>query len=484
MPDLVLGLGIVGLVLTVTGLASGFVERSLFSFPLIFLVLGLALGDGALGAIEMEPHDELLEIVATLTLALVLFLDAVKLDVRELGRRWVVPFLILGPGTALIIVLGAVPLALLLGFGWIVALMGGAILASTDPVVLRDVVRNERIPRSVRQVLRIEAGTNDVVVLPVLLLLIAVEQGETSSVGDWAEFLGRLLVLGPAVGFAVGGVGSWLMAKADRRMSVRTEYQALYGVGLVFAAFSAASAAGGDGFLGAFAAGLAVVVLNQVLCNCFLDYGEITAEMAMLVAFTLFGAVLSSTFGSVDWPPTVALALIVVFLLRPPILSLVLVKARMSWAARGFIAWFGPRGLNSLLLVLLVVLAEVPGSEALLAVVGVVVLASITLHGASVLPVTAWYGRKVANETLEEERENTAAALFGIEVAESDRMTPAELHQHLAEVDPPIILDVRSRSSYEADGVRIPGGVRVPPDQVLPWASEQRPDRLVVAYCT
>ena len=484
MPDFVLGFGLVGLVLIVTALISGLIERSPLSFPLLFLGVGLLLGDGALGVVSLGPHDELLEIVASLTLALVLFIDAVKLDVKELGRRWAVPFLILGPGTVLIIAGGAVPLFYLLGFGWVVAFMGGAILASTDPVVLREILRDERIPRSVRQALRVEAGTNDIVVLPVLLVLIAVEQQEASSMGAWVEFLSMLLLLGPAIGFAVGGAGAWLMARADRKMGVRTEYQALYGVGLVLAAYAAATAAGGDGFLGAFAAGFAVVVLNQTLCNCFLEYGEVTSEMAMLVTFILFGAVLSSMFGLVDWAPGLVLAFMVVFLLRPPVLALVLLKARMSWAARGFIAWFGPRGLNSLLLALLVVVAGVPGSEALLATVGLVVFASVCLHGASAAPITAWYERKVASGTLQEERENTAAALFGIEVAEPDRITPAELTERLKSDDPPLVLDVRSRSSYESDGVRIPGGVRVRPDEVLRWAAANPLDRLVVAYCT
>ena len=99
---------------------------------------------------------------------------ATKLQVDELGARWLTPARILGPGTAIVIALGAVPLALVLGFPWLVAFMGGAILASTDPVVLREVLRDERIPRSVRQVLQIEAGMNDLVVLPVLLVLIAI----------------------------------------------------------------------------------------------------------------------------------------------------------------------------------------------------------------------------------------------------------------------------------------------------------------------
>ena len=91
--------------------------------------------------------------MATLTLASVLFLNAVKLQVTELGKRWLVPALILGPGTGLIIAIGALPFGLFLNFGWILAFIGGAVLASTDPVALRDFVRDERIPRPVRQTL-------------------------------------------------------------------------------------------------------------------------------------------------------------------------------------------------------------------------------------------------------------------------------------------------------------------------------------------
>ena len=98
MPDLYVAFGVIATVLMVTALASGLVERSPLSFPLIFLGLGLALGEGGIGVVEIGLDDDILEIVATLTLSLVLFLDAVQLQIDELGRRWVVPALVLGPG--------------------------------------------------------------------------------------------------------------------------------------------------------------------------------------------------------------------------------------------------------------------------------------------------------------------------------------------------------------------------------------------------
>ena len=170
MPDFILVFGVIAVVLTVTALASGLVERSPLSFPLIFLGLGFLLGGRGFDVLDVGPHSAFLEVVATLTLALVLFLDAVKLQITELGKRWLVPALILGPGTILIIGVGALPFGLYLNFGWILAFIGAAVLASTDPVVLREIVRDERIPRPVRQILKIEAGMNDLVVLPVVLV--------------------------------------------------------------------------------------------------------------------------------------------------------------------------------------------------------------------------------------------------------------------------------------------------------------------------
>jgi hypothetical protein len=107
----------------------------------------------------------------------------------------------------------------------VLALLLGTILASTDPVVLRDVLRDRRIPRSVRRTLSVEAGTNDIVVLPALLVLIAIATADLGGVAGWLGFLGQLLVLGPAARFAVGAAGSWVMGWVDERFQIRREYQ-------------------------------------------------------------------------------------------------------------------------------------------------------------------------------------------------------------------------------------------------------------------
>ena len=133
---------------------------------------------------------------------------------------------------------------------------------------------------------------------------------------------------------------------------------------------------------------------------------------------------------------------------------------------------------------LLVVQAEVANSELLLATVGVVVLVSVAIHGGMATPISAWYGRKAARETLAEERESTAAGLFGHHEDDVPRVTPEELNRLLAEPNPPVVLDVRSHSSYEQDQAQIPGSLRVLPDHINEWTPPEDEQMLVVAYCT
>lgn len=486
MDSLNLWFGLLAVVLTVSALISGIVDRAPITFPMLFLGLGLILGSGPVGVLAMGPNDPALLAVSTLSLALVLFLDAVGLDVQEIRRDWFVPVLSLGPGTLLTIGGVALAASFIVGTSPVYSLMLGAVLASTDPITLRDVVRNEHIPRSVRRALTVEAGMNDVVVLPVILVLIAVAQAEISGIAAWLGFLGQLLVLSPVVGLVVGGVGAWLMGKADARFAIRREYQALYGLGLVLAAYVSAQAVGGDGFLAAFFAGLAVAIFDVSLCDCFLEYGEVTAEMAMLMTFLLFGAVLSSLLPAAPLLPAVLLALILIVLIRPVALGFVLRRATMSWAGRAFIGWFGPRGLSSLLLALLVVRAGNPQGTLLLAITGVVVLVSVVAHGATATPLSSWYGRRVARakQAAAEEREGTAGGLFAHEAGDVPRITVQELATRLEGESPPTVLDVRTRSQYEHDDARIPGSVRVLPDHVQAWAATAQRDRLVVAYCT
>jgi NhaP-type Na+/H+ or K+/H+ antiporter len=477
-------------VLTISALLAGIVARAPLSFPLVFLALGLVLGEGTTGALSVELDSQVLEAVAFATLALVLFLDAMNLELAVMRRDWLVPALTLGPGTLLVIVLTAVCAMVIAGLDPVIAFIVGAVLASTDPVVLRDIVRDDRLPRSVRNALSIEGGTNDLIVLPPILILIGVATHEAAGALSWLGFLTELLLIGPAAGAAVGLGGAWLMSVVDERRPVRREWQALYGIGLVLAAFAAGELAGADGFLAAFAAGAAVSLSSRTLCDCFLEFGEVLAELLMLLSFVLFGAVLSTELADVELGEALVLAALAVLVIRPLAVggALSLRKTHLSPQGRAFIGWFGPRGLNSLLLALLLVEHGVAEGDEVFGIVGVVVLASVAIHGVTATPVASWYARRAEAETLPEERESTLAGAFGGRFGhgpeEAPRIAAADLAELLAGPEPPLVVDVRSRGGYARDPFRIPGSVSVRPDEVADWGREQERDRLIALYCT
>jgi NhaP-type Na+/H+ or K+/H+ antiporter len=484
MHELIIPFTLIAVVLMLSGLVSGFVRQAPLSVPIIFLGIGLALGGGGLGVLQVDVHDQALEIVGVISLAFVLFLDAVNLRFDEGEQAWLVPVLALGPGTLITVGVVAAAAHFLFQTSIVESLLLGAILASIDPVVLRDVVRDERVPRSIRQALTTEAGTNDIVVLPLILILSTISLGQAGGAQDWMSMLVRIFLLGPLVGAAVGYISVWLIENIRERFPISREYRALYGVGTVLAAYVAGEVVGGSGFLAVFAAGAVIVMTDYDLCDCFLEYGEVTAEMAMLLAFILFGALLSSLAGTVPLLPALLFALLVLVVARPLAIGLVLRRTGISKRARMFIGWFGPRGLSSLLFALLVVIQGVPGAERLLAITGVVVIASVVAHGVTATPLVAAYGRAMQKETLPEEREATATGLFGGEYDEAPRISVEELAARLASPDPPILLDVRTRSATGTGEPGIPGSIRVPPDNIDDWAQDQSRERPVVAYCT
>lgn len=109
---------------------------------------------------------------------------------------------------------------------------------------------------------------------------------------------------------------------------------------------------------------------------------------------------------------------------------------------------------------------------------------SVVLHGASATPAAALYARKVANEVLDEERAGTASDILYPHHESAPRISPAELHALLQGPDPPVVLDVRTRSQYEHDDGMIPTSIRVEPGEIVDWIHQQDRKRTVVAYCT
>lgn len=463
-------LGIIGLVIVLSALLSRAMERGSFSSAIFFVAIGLALGQT--GLMRLPVDSEQVVLIGILTLTLTLFTDALKMQTEQLKQDWPASIAVLGPGTILTTLSIAATARWLLSFEIIPSLLLGAVLASTDPVLLRDVLRDRRTPQAVRQILSVESGMNDAVALPAILILIAVAGGRLHSAASWVGFALPVFVLSPLVGVAVAWVGMRALTWVDRRIGVRRDYQSLYSLGVAFIAYAAADALGASGLLAAFVAGLTIAISDLDLCECFLEYGETTAELLMLLTFVIFGSSLvRPALAAVDWR-TVVFTAIVLFVCRPVVLILVLSRFRIPIQDKLFAAWHGPRGLNSILLALLVLVSGAAGGEQVFAVTGIVVLASVVLHGVTGTPLVAWASRAPDVELVPSR-----------EADEIPRISVRELAAMLERQEPVLVVDVRKPGDLDRDARRIPTAVHFAPDEAATRVAELAPEGLIVLYC-
>jgi NhaP-type Na+/H+ or K+/H+ antiporter len=464
-------LGVLGLVIVLAALLSRAMERGPFSSVILFV--GIGLGLGSLGVLRLPITAEPIVLIGMITLTLTLFTDAIKMQTEQLKAYWPVSFAVLGPGTILTALAIAFLASWLLGMPPVAALLLGAVLASTDPVLLRDVLRDTRTPQAVRQILSVESGMNDAVALPAVLILIALAGGRLTSAMTWAGFAVPVFLVSPLIGIAIAWVAIRALSIADRRVGVRRDYQSLYSLGIAFVAFAAADALHGSGLIAAFAAGLTIAVSDLDLCECFLEYGETTGELMMLLTFVVFGS-------SLVWPAlgavnlrTAVFAALVLFVCRPVILLLVLGRFRIPWRDKLFAAWHGPRGLGSILLALIVVLSGAAGGEQVFAVTGVVVLASVLLHGVLGTPLVTWSSKAPPAELVPDP-----------ENREVPRTSVPELAAMLARGEPVLVVDVRQPGALDRDPRRIPTAVHYPPDEAAARIAENPPrGGPIVLYC-
>ncbi|HMJ17938.1 MAG TPA: cation:proton antiporter, partial [Gemmatimonadaceae bacterium] len=387
MESFVTSVALIGIVIVVASLLSGVIERSGFPLVAIFLLIGASIGPWGFGIADVGFHSPALHALAMLGLALLLFSDAVTLDTKQLRTRRRMLWRLLVPGTLVPAAITALSASFFLGMSGPAAAIVGAALASTDPVLLRTVLRSKALPETPRIALRLETGMNDVVLLPIVILsMLLLPSGSADVTAGVAsnDHVGRsllgLFVLGPALGALVGWVGISALASIRSRTGVRRDYESLYALGLAFTSFAVAEAVGGSGFVAAFVAGLLVAAKDVELCDCFLEYGEATSEMLLLLTFVALGTTLIWIgLGSLDW--RVVLFAVIALIARPLVLYPMLAGLKLDVRDRRLIAAFGPRGLSSLLLALLPVFAGIQNAEQIFTVTSVVVLLSVVVHG-------------------------------------------------------------------------------------------------------
>jgi NhaP-type Na+/H+ or K+/H+ antiporter len=390
--DFTTGLLVVGGVLAVAAGLSGLFHGTVLSSSVLSVLAGIALAVG--GVLEIEAEEPTVLHVIELALVLTLFTDGLIAE-RELVRmHWGKPVRALVVAMPITLVLLALAAKLLFTeLSWAEAFLLGAVLSPTDPVVTSTVVTAERVPSLIRHTLNLESGLNDGLALPFVLVLLVLATPGGSAGGEALDQLAETAV-GGLIGVALALAAGWAL---DRAPGGRLEprYEGVYGLAVALLAFGLADATYGNGLIAAFVAGVALAVAERRLPDSVSHFNENVTAVFTVITFVAFGALVIDTGydGSV-----LAIAAFIGFTLlvaRPAAVWLAFVGSELPRSQRAFIAWFGPKGVASMLFALLVLASAVPERTVLFEAASFVILASITAHGLTDTLGARWIERRM-----------------------------------------------------------------------------------------
>lgn len=371
----------------------GRLDRTPVNGAVVFVAFGVLVSPVGLNLLHVEVDAEGLRLLAELTLALVLFTDAANADLGTLRRSSTIPLRLLLVG---------LPLTILLGFGVAVVLLGSltllemailaTMLAPTDAALGKAVVTDPSVPPRFREGLNLESGLNDGLCVPIISILIALAAGAGMDGGNQMfaiKLVAEAIGIGAAVGVGVSVVGVWLLRLCDDRGWVTESWRQMPVITMALVCFAAAQQLGGSGFIACFLGGLLFGASARRHKHALLLAAENSGDVLALLTWVLFGAVvIPKAIGHFSWQVVLySLLSLTVIRMLPVVLSLS--RTGLNIREKLFMGWFGPRGLASIVFLVIVLGEEFPGAYTMAMTVICAILLSIVAHGLSARPLVA-----------------------------------------------------------------------------------------------
>jgi len=405
--------GVLALLVLAWVVTSDILARANIPGPLFFTVAGFLIGSHDWKHLTVQVDAPSVHLVAEVTLALLLFADAARVDFSRLRQDIYLPGRLLGIGLPLSVVLGSLLAAWLFDdFTWAVAGFVGATLAPTDAALSAQVINDRRIPMRLRRALNVESGLNDGIVTPVVTFTLAVAAGQLGPekegfLGDGGALLE--LAVGLVVGLVIGRGSAKLLVFGLRRRWTSTEARGLGTLAAALGSFAVALTFSGNGFIAAFVAGLAfraglggalldsdgIGGTDGTAADDVVELPELLGEILAFVVWFLFGAALVPIAIDNFDLPLLAYAVLSLTVVRIVPVAASLVGKGLDGRTVLFLGWFGPRGLASVVFALLAIeeLGTTGPVQPAIAAVALTVLMSVVLHGVSAGPLGGWYVR-------------------------------------------------------------------------------------------
>ena len=381
---------------------AGRVERSAVSGPIIFIAFGLIAGPVGLGLLDMDVKAVELRVVADLTLALVLFIDAANADLATLRTHATIPRRMLLIGLPLCIALGVgTGLVIFPDISFYEICILATMLAATDAALGKGVVTNKAVPARIREGLNAESGLNDGMCVPVLLVFLALATGTGGEDGSTMlalELVAREIGIGLAVAVVLTLVGVKLMTLSIQRGWFTEVWVQIPVVTLALACFTTAQTLHGSGYIAAFVGGLLFGHFAREKTHRLVMAGEGIAELLAMLTWLVFGTAVIGQLWATMTLDVVIYSLLSLTLIRmlPNVIALTGTGEKLE--TKLFLAWFGPRGLASIVFFIIVANANLPSESVLAHVVVCTVTLCVIAHG---LTANAWargIGRRLNTE--------------------------------------------------------------------------------------
>lgn len=381
-----------GGLLAVVAALSGVIRGTVLSASV--LSVGLGIGLAATGVVHVDAtHEAIVELIE-LALILTLFSDGMFVE-RELLRRHWSPvaraLTIAMPITMLLLAL--VGKALFPGLSWAEAFLLGAVLSPTDPVVTSAVVTSRLVPSSVRHTLNLESGLNDGLALPFVLFFLVLAEPGGSAGPEAARLLGQAAV-GALIGFALGGLGGRLHHHLPAG-GLTGRYEGIFAIGFALVAFGLADVTWGNGLIAAFVCGIAMAATERDVPEGFVEFAENASTIFQVLTFFVFGALIVATGFHHSIPPLIVFVLFALLVARPAAVLLSFMRTGIPRSEKAFMAWFGPKGVASMLFALFVLKSPVADNGLIFDIASIVIIASIVAHGLTDTIGAQWLARRV-----------------------------------------------------------------------------------------
>lgn len=384
------------LALGVWSALSGRLQRAGVTAALFLAVVGVLAAVVLPEAFDFDIEPSVAERIAEVALVLLLFSDAMRIDLRALRRQAMWPSRLLLIGLPLTIAAGiGVGLLVFPDIAVISVILIAVMLAPTDAALGQRVVEDQAVPPRVRQALDVESGLNDGIVVPLFLVALSIANAEleASIPSAVAANVAAQIGWGLVAGVVAGVAGGMLFRLAEAKGWFDERWRLIFPLIAALSALAVAEILGGSGFIAAFVGGLAFGRAAGPSRTHAGVFTESAGDLLAAVTWVIFGAV----------AVTLALPLITWQVLLYAVLSLTLVRMlpvalalsgrRVGAPTVAFIGWFGPRGLASLVFLLIAIGEGVPGDVVVVPTIVTTVALSILLHALTSVPLIGRYHR-------------------------------------------------------------------------------------------